>query len=152
MRVMQVTDLQRQVIEDDCRRLVARAAAFSDANDHSAFASLFDLDGVLVRPDGTSLAGPAAILAAYQSRPAHRLTRHVLSGTLFSEVSAADCRATSQVTLWVCDNRVPAGALGRPLSQPLVLGEFDDWFRLGKQGWRIARREARFLIHDPLSL
>ncbi len=152
MQMMQMTDSRRLVIENDCRHLIARAAAFSDANDHTAFAGLFDLDGVLVRPDGTSLAGPAAILAAYQSRPAHRVTRHVLSGTFFSDLSEAECRATSQVTLWVCDSRVPAGPLGRPLSQPLVLGEFDDWLRVGKQGWRIARREARFLIHAPLSL
>ncbi len=147
---MDMSGSQRLAIEDQCRHLVARAAAFSDANDHAAFANLFDLDGVLVRPDGTSLAGPAAILAAYQSRPAHRLTRHVLSGSLFSDVSDTDCRAVSQVTLWVCDSRVPAGPLGRPLSQPLVLGEFDDWFRFGKQGWRIARREARFLIHGSV--
>lgn len=149
---MDLTPTQCLEIEDRCKRLVAHAAAFSDAGDHVAFADLFCADGVLVRPDGSALNGPAAIRAAYLQRPAHRMTRHVISGTLFSDVSATDCRAISLVTLWACDNRVPASPLGRPLSQPLVLGEFEDWFRFGKQGWRIARREARFLIHDPLSL
>ena len=150
--MMDLAPTQCLEIEGECRRLVARAAVLSDAGDHAAFADLFCTDGVLVRPDGSALNGPAAILTAYQSRPAHRVTRHVISGTLFSEVSATNCRAISLVTLWACDNRVPAGPLGRPLSQPLVLGEFDDWLRFGKQGWRIARREARFLIHAPLSL
>jgi len=150
--MMDLALAQRLEIEDGCTRLVARAAALSDAGDHVAFSDLFCADGVLVRPDGSALNGPAAILAAYLQRPAHRMTRHVISGTLFSEVSATDCRAISLVTLWACDNRVPAGPLGRPLSQPLVLGEFEDWFRFDNEGWRIARREARFLIHDPVSL
>ena len=143
---MNLPFMERLAIEDECRRIVALAAAHSDAGDHAAFSDLFCPDGVLVRPDGTVLQGPQAILAAYLQRPAHRMTRHVISGSLFSDVSATQCHAISTVTLWVGDTRVPATPLGRPVSQAVVVGEFDDHFERVGEIWCIARREARFLL------
>jgi len=136
-------------VEDACSRLVYQAAAHADAGDYPAFAGLFTPDGELVRPDGTSFHGPAAIVASYSQRPVHRQTRHVISRPVFSKVSPAECHAISLVTLWACDNRVTAVPLGRPVLQPLVLGEFEDWFHVGDAGWRISRRAARFLMHTP---
>ena len=37
---------------------------------------------------------------------------------------------------------------GRAAQGPQVVGEFDDRFVLAQDGWRIAQREARFLLHD----
>ena len=136
-------------VEEACSRLVYQAAAHADAGDYPAFAGVFTPDGELVRPDGTSLQGPVAIVASYSQRPAHRQTRHVISRPVFSKISSIECHATSLVTLWACDNRAAAGPLGRPVLQPLVLGEFEDWFHFEDSGWRISRRAARFLMHTP---
>jgi len=144
-----LTDEEISRVEDACGRLVYQAAAHADAGDYPAFAGLFTPDGELVRPDGTSLRGPTAIVASYSQRSADRQTRHVLSRPLFSNVSSTACQATSLVTLWACDNRVAAGPRGRPVLQPLVLGEFEDSFHFGDSGWRISRRVARFLMHSP---
>jgi SnoaL-like domain len=144
-----LTDEEISQLEGACSRLVYQAAAHADAGDCAAFGDLFTLDGELVRPDGTSLHGPAAIVDSYSQRPVHRQTRHVISHPLFSKISSIECHATSLVTLWACDNRVAVGPLGRPVLQPLVLGEFEDWFRFENSGWRISRRVARFLMHTP---
>jgi SnoaL-like domain len=144
-----LTDEEISRVEDACSRLVYQAAVHADAGDYPAFAGLFIPDGELVRPDGTSLRGSAAIVASYSQRSAHRQTRHVIARPLFSKVSSTECQATTLVTLWACDNRVAAGPRGRPVLQPLVLGEFEDIFHFGDSGWRISRRAARFLMHSP---
>lgn len=134
-------------VEATCRRLIHDAAAYIDSNDYAAFSGLFTAGGVLVRPDGSILNGPQAILAAYQGRPAHRMSLHVISNTRFSDVSENGCRAISLVTLWAADSRAESGSLGRAVEQPLVLGEFDDSFVRDGGAWRFARRSARFLMH-----
>lgn len=147
---MQALSFEEQArIEGACQRLIYLAAARVDAGDYAAFCGLFTADGLLVRPDGSSLRGPDAILAAYRARPAHRMTRHVVSNTFFFDVSAQSCRATSLVTLWGCDSRTVCGPSGYPVEQPLILGEFDDSFHREEAGWRIATRRARFLMHTP---
>ncbi len=136
-------------VEAACRRLIHDAAAYVDGNDYAAFSGLFTADGVLVRPDGSLLNGPQAILAAYQGRPAHRMSLHVISNTRFSDVSENGCRAISLVTLWASDSRFESGSLGRAVEQPLVLGEFDDSCVCNGGIWQFARRSARFLMHAP---
>ncbi len=138
-------------IEAGCLRVIHAAAAFIDGNDFDAFCGLFVPEGLLQRPDGSVLKGRDAILAAYKARPAWRMSLHVISNTRFSDVSENGCRATSLVTLWASDSRTDAGPQGRAVAQPLVLGEFDDSFVPDGSDWRIARRNARFLMHSAQS-
>ncbi|MES2912820.1 MAG: nuclear transport factor 2 family protein [Pseudomonadota bacterium] len=138
-------------IEAACRRVIYAAAAFVDGNDFASFSGLFVAGGTLQRPDGSVLTGQGAILAAYQARPAWRMSLHVISNTRFSDVSENGCRATSLVTLWASDNRSDSGPQGRAVVQPLVLGEFDDSFVLDNGAWRFASRRAAFLMHASQS-
>lgn len=150
---MQVLQASRVLeIEAACQRVIYAAAAFIDSNDFTSFAGLFVEGGSLQRPDGSVLAGQAAILAAYQARPAWRMSLHVISNTRFSDVSENGCRATSLVTLWASDNRSDSGPQGRAVVQPLVLGEFDDSFVLDDGVWRFASRKAAFLMHASESV
>lgn len=137
--------LQRLLAEQACRDLVARAAMLTDANRHEDFAALFAPDGELTRPGGEPLRGREAIVASYRTRPAGRLTRHLLGGTVVELLDADRARARTSVLLWSAEEADPAGAFGRPARRQ-VLGEFEDEFVRGPQGWRIARRQARFLM------
>lgn len=144
MRV--ISSLERLEIEADCQRVIYLAGAFVDGGDYGAFSGLFTAQGQLERPDGSVLSGQAEILAAYQGRPPHRMTLHVISNTRFAGVSENTCHATSLVTVWASDHRTETGPLGRAVEQPLVLGAFDDRFSHTPDGWRIERRQARFLM------
>ena len=53
----------------------------------------------------------------------------------------------SYVLLWTGSTQSEAGRWGRAAQGPLVVGEFDDRFTRTQDGWRIAHREARFLLH-----
>lgn len=141
--------LRRLLAESACRDLVLRGAALADAGDADGLAALFAADAQLTRPDGTVLHGQAAIAAAYRARPPHRLTVHLVCGTLFEELGDHEACATSRVLLWSSDRRLDSGPHGRAAEPRQVVGRFVDRFVRDVHGWRIARRQALFDLHTP---
>ena len=140
-------DIHRLLARQACLDLVLRAAACADASDAQALAQLFAEDGQLQRPSGEPLHGRAAIAAAYARRPAGRMTRHLVTNTLFDLVDEDRASARSQVLLWSCDAAAEPGAHGRVADARQLMGEFDDSFVRAADGrWRIRRREARFVM------
>lgn len=135
-------------IEQACRELVLRAARCADAGDAAGLAQLFAPDGILVRPHAAPLQGRASIEAAYAQRPAGRLTRHLVTNTLVETESPASARALSYVLLWTGSSADLDTPHGRPAHARQLVGEFDDRFALGAEGWRIQRRDARFVLHS----
>lgn len=140
--------LQRLLIKDDCRELVLRAAACSDANDAAGLAALFTPTATLQRPDGTLLEGRDAIAAAYRRRPAERLTRHLVTNSVVDILDADIARITSSVLLWSGSNLDAVGPQGRAAHAARVVGSFDDLCTLTPEGWRIAQRRAAFALHS----
>jgi ketosteroid isomerase-like protein len=138
--------LQRLLIQDACRELVLRSVECTDAHDATGLAALFAPDGVLRRPGGQPLVGPAAIQAAYAQRPRERITRHLVTNTLVEVESATTASARSRVLLWAGSTEDADGPQGRPLRGPQLIGEFDDRFVLTGEGWRFASRDASFVL------
>ncbi|MDH4393882.1 MAG: nuclear transport factor 2 family protein [Aquabacterium sp.] len=132
-----------------CRSLVLRAAALADAGQADGLAALFTPDALLTRPNGVALRGREAIARAYHDRPAHRITAHLVCGTLFDAVGAHQARATSHVLLWVGDARTACGPKGRAAEAQQIVGRFIDHFVADADGWRIAERVACFDLHTP---
>lgn len=141
-----MTDLESLLIERACRDLVLRAARHADNDEPERLAALFTTDGRLQRPDGSVLEGRDAIAAAYAQRAPGRLTRHLVVATQVEVVSAAQAHASSQVLLWIGSSDEPVGPRGRPVRSQVV-GEFADRLALTADGWRLSRREARFIMH-----
>jgi hypothetical protein len=140
-------EMLRLTIEAACRRLVLQAAAHTDANRPAELAALFTADAVLIRPNAAPLHGPDAIRDAYASRPADRISRHLVTGTRVDVQSADEAHATSLVLVWFGSTDDAPGPKGRPVRGEQAVGEFDDHFVRTTDGWRIARREARFVLH-----
>jgi uncharacterized protein (TIGR02246 family) len=139
--------LQQLLIHHHCRELVLRTAACADAHDAVGLAALFTTDAMLVRPDGATLQGRAAIEAAYRQRPAERITRHLVTNSLVDIESADAARVRSSVLLWSGNSTEPVGPQGRPAAARQLLGSFDDHCVQTPEGWRIARRHASFELH-----
>lgn len=143
--------LERLLAEQDCRHLVVRAAAHADNNEPDAFAALFTDDAVLARPGAEPLQGREAIRAAYAKRPADRISRHLLAQTLLTFEGPGIAQGRTIVQVWNGSTATPDGPQGRQAQPRLLVGEFDDRFVLTPQGWRIARREARFVLHGDVA-
>jgi ketosteroid isomerase-like protein len=137
------------LIEHACSKLILRVAAFADAGHATRLAALFTTDGVLVRPSAAPVEGRQAIEASYAERPTNRITRHLITNTLVDVESASRAQAVSLVLLWSASADDEPDLRGRRTRGPQVVGEFHDTLALTDEGWRIARREARFLMHAP---
>lgn len=140
-------DLQILLIENACRRLVLQAAAHADAHEPERLAELFTPDGVLTRPNAEPLQGRDAIRDAYRQRPAQRITRHLVTNTRVEVRSPTEASASSYVLLWAGESGPARGPFGHPAQPRQLVGEFDDRFILTPEGWRIAQRIARFVLH-----
>lgn len=142
-------DIRRTLAAAACRDTIARAARLTDLNEHEAFAELFTQDAQLQRPGGETLHGRAAIVAAYRARPPDRITRHLVGSSVVDLLADDEARAVSMVLLWSGHRTDAAGPFGRPAQGPAIVGEFDDLLRRETDGrWRIARRQASFVLHS----
>ena len=131
-----------------CREVIEQSVRHVDNGDAEALSRLFTDDAVLVRPSGAALHGRAAIRQSYAERPAQRITRHLVTGTVVEVAQDDQARARSYVLLWTGSSDAPASPFGTPADPRQLVGEFDDQLRrLSDGSWRIARREARFVLH-----
>lgn len=133
--------------ESQARALVLSSARLVDAQDWRGFAELFAEDAELTRPDGSLLQGREAVFQAYAARSPERLTQHVLTNHELSLIDAHCAHSRCLVLLWSGLRSDPPSPKGRPADAAQQLGEFIDVLRHTPQGWRIARREARFMFH-----
>jgi uncharacterized protein (TIGR02246 family) len=140
--------LERHIAESACRDVVRRAALKLDANDLDGFASLFTSDAVVVRPGKEPLRGVEALIESYRSRPASHMTRHLVAGSVIDLRAPDEAHAISNVLLWTAGADDTPGPFGRRAQSRQVVGEFEDTLRLCSDGlWRIAHRQARFVLH-----
>ena len=143
-----LTDAGRALIEHACNRLVLESVAANDRQDFDAFAALFTPDGVLRRPAGDPLIGREAIVESYRDRPVDRITRHLCANVLIDVDSPESARGVTLVLLYSASATAKADRhYGVPANSRRLLGEFEDVFRLTPEGWRIAERSARFVMH-----
>ncbi|CAM4166714.1 nuclear transport factor 2 family protein [Kerstersia similis] len=136
--------MDQLLVKTACRELVLHTAALADQGDFAAMAEQFSKDAVLQRPGGEPLQGRQAILDSYLTRPAERISMHLILGTRFTEVHATHACAITQVQLWNALATDSPGPFGRPARGRELVGHFHDEFRLEQGTWKILRRAAGF--------
>lgn len=141
-------ELHNQTIVAACREIVLRAAAATDARDAPALAALFTADAVLERPNADPIHGRHAICQAYASRPAERLTRHLVTNTMVDLIAPGEAHVSSLVLVWSGNANDTPGPHGRLADARQIVGEFKDVLVATDEGWRIARRKASFVLHS----
>jgi 3-phenylpropionate/cinnamic acid dioxygenase small subunit len=127
--------------------LITRYAALNDAGDWDSMAALYTDDGRMSRPTAPDdfIAGRAAILAAFRSRPA-RAARHIISNVLVTMESETEARATSQILLFTA---VSMGG-GLPIqSTPPLVGSYRDRLTKTHLGWRFVERRGSLDFRAP---
>jgi len=135
-------------IERACERIILDFAYFSDRQDYEALAALFTRDGTMVRPTGDPLVGRDAILKSYQSRPSGRMTRHICTNIRISVESADRARGITYAIVYSANAHERHEAhFGLKADSGQLVGEFEDEFVRTEEGWRIASRRARFVMH-----
>ena len=132
--------------ESACRNLIVSAAQAVDAQDYEAFVALFAADATLVRPGGHVLRGHSEILAAYTSKPANRITHHLVCNHQVRITGPNMAESRCKVLLYATDKTrelTPQGRLADPTHQ---VGVMQDTLIQTEQGWRIQHRQAWFEV------
>ncbi|HTB87719.1 MAG TPA: nuclear transport factor 2 family protein [Steroidobacteraceae bacterium] len=127
--------------------LITRYAALNDAGDWDGVAALYTDDGRMSRPTAPDdfIAGRAAILAAFRSRPP-RAARHIIANVLVTLESETEARATSQILLFTAAST----GEGLPIqSTPPLVGSYRDRLTSTHQGWRFLERRGSLDFRAP---
>ncbi len=147
MTTTTLSEQDRMLIEHACQRLVLESIAANDRQDYAAFAALFTSDGLLHRPNGEPLCGPQEIVESYRTRPRNRLTRHICTNIVVKVDSPHAASATIYVVLYSADALNLDKHFGAKCDSRTLIGELEDRFKLTLDGWRIAERRAKFVMH-----
>lgn len=147
MTTTTLSEQDRLLIEHACTRLVLESIAANDRQDYAAFAALFTSDGRLHRPNGEPLVGPDEIVESYRTRPRNRITRHICTNILVRVESPHSAHGTTYVVLYSADALNSDKHFGAKCDPRTLIGELEDHFKLTMDGWRIAERRARFVMH-----
>jgi len=142
-----LSEQERLLIEHACTRLVLESIAANDRQDYVAFAELFTSDGVLHRPNGQPLRGRDEIVESYRTRPRNRITRHICTNILIRVESPQAAHGTTYVVLYSADSLISDKYFGAKCEPRTLIGELEDRFKLTVDGWRIAERRAKFVMH-----
>ena len=140
------TELERLQIEHACARLSIAYANHVDARRYDAFVELFAEDAEL--DAGGLLRGREAIRRAMARRSDRLRSRHVLTNILVDVIDADHARGVTYLTLYRHVGDTPDG---QPIDRtlPAGIGQYDDEFVRGRNGFRFARRVLTLAFRDP---
>jgi hypothetical protein len=142
-----MTPEEKLTIESECRRLALQFMALSDRQNWSDMCALLTDDATFVRPTDPDhpIVGRAEIQAAFEARPASKITRHICTNVIITALSPSQASGSLYALLFTgsTDNR---GELGIIADGRQLVGEFEDEYVHTDQGWRIARRSGRIIF------
>ena len=133
---------ERRAIEWDCQQTLTRFINLLDARRYRDLAALFAPEGTWFQ-GGKPLRGPAAILAALESRPEapSLVTQHVVTNIVIDIVDADHADAMTYLTVYRHDGAVAAGAPA-PLAGPYMVGVSANKLVRGPGGWLIVEKRT----------
>ena len=139
--------LQRMLLKAGCHEAVIRFFAALDAGRLEAVAAAMAVEGVWHR-QGVALHGPSGVAAALASRPAGRVTAHLVQNVVVDlDLDDHDEAALHYLVLTYRHDApasVPAGPA--PLDRPLSIAAYDDRLRRVGDDWLVLERRSRVLF------
>jgi ketosteroid isomerase-like protein len=142
-----MTPAERQIIEWECRQLALRFTAHSDRQEWQAACALLTEDAVFARPTDPDkpLVGRAVIQAAFEARPAERITRHICTNLIMNAHSESQATGQLYALLYMGDASDEDKAIVIA-SEKQLIGEFEDDYVRTEDGWRIAKRVGKIIF------
>ena len=133
---------QRQIIQWQCQQLALRVSYFIDQQNYTAMAELFTKDAIFARPTDPDnpIKGRETILAAFESRPKNRITRHICTNIIVDTVNESSATGNIYVNLITANTANEAENFGLNADPAQFMGEFRDSYTLTTEGWRVEQR------------
>ncbi|MDX1404348.1 MAG: nuclear transport factor 2 family protein [Woeseiaceae bacterium] len=140
-----MTPAERQIIEWECRQLALRFTAHCDRQEWQQACALLSDDAEFVRPTDPDnpIVGRSAIQAAFEARPASRITRHICTNLIVTARSDSEASGYLYALLYTGDSGDEDVTIA---DERQYVGEFEDDYRRTGDGWRIARRVGKLIF------
>jgi ketosteroid isomerase-like protein len=142
-----MTPEEKIAIEWECGQLSLRFMALNDQQDWTAMCALLTEDATFARPTDPDnpVTGRTEIRAAFDARPAGRITRHICTNLIIEARSPTEASGTMYALLFTgaADKR---GKIGVIADDRQLIGEFYDDYVRTAEGWRIARRSGKIIF------
>lgn len=137
-----MNDIDRMLIEHECRKLMLLYCQYVDHLEPEKFANVFTKDAFYNPAAHPEMNGREEILAWIQEYPRDRLARHVSTNQVIDVVDADRATGTSYAVVY----RQEQPVAGTPSENvvPRSIVEYHDTFRRTADGWRIASREYQY--------
>ena len=132
----------QQSIEQACTRIVKQFSNFNDRGDYESLCNLLTPDASFARPTDPEnfTHGREEILAAFQSRPNDRITRHIISNIVIEASDETTAKGTCYATLFMAPVDAEKAKFGVKANPSQFIGEFYIDFSLTSEGWKISRQ------------
>jgi hypothetical protein len=145
-----LAELEVMSIERACTQLVIDFCYALDRKQYAKLADLFDENSTYTRPIEPDIVirGRDNIRRLFDSRPADRITVHLLSNVRIEVLSAEKARGSSRVVLIhgsVNNEKHPQ--FGHKADPTQLYGGFEDEFVKTARGWRILNRRGYVELH-----
>ena len=124
-----------------CKDAIVRFFAALDAGRMDELANAFASDGLWHR-QGVELRGPAAVASALATRPAGRVTAHLVQNLIVDLEDEERARARYLVLTYRHD--APDGATGpAPMVTPYSIAAYEDRLTRSGDTWLVQERRSR---------
>ena len=131
----------------DCQQAVIRFFAALDAGRMDDVAKAFDGDGIWHR-QGKQLQGPSGVAEALASRPAGRVTAHLIQNFIADFDDERTARTSYVVLTYRHDAPDGAKAAAAPMVKPYSIAAYDDRMRFDGSRWLVLERRSRNMFMD----
>lgn len=126
----------------DCQQTVIRFFAALDAGRMDDVAAAFEGDGVWHR-QGAQLRGPAGVASALASRPAGRVTAHLVQNFIADFDDERSARVSYVVLTYRHDAPDGKPSAPAPMVAPYSIAAYDDQMRFDGSRWLVLERRSR---------
>jgi hypothetical protein len=140
----EMNDIDRMLIEHECRKLMLLYCQHVDHLDPEAFSNLFAEDAYYNPAAHPEMNGRSEILAWAKAYPRNRRARHLSTNQVVEVIDADNAKGTSYAVVFRQEDPVEGIPSGNVVPRAVV--EYHDTFCRTKEGWRIATREYQYIF------
>ncbi len=142
-------ETERRNIEQACAALCVDYCEIVDAKDYQKIRHVFAEDARYYSPAAPDqlIHGAEAIIAYLSRIPETLVTQHLACNIRINAESTESASGSCKIFLFTADGSVPETPEGRKAAEKQRIGVYRDRYVRTPDGWRIAERRGRGLLH-----
>lgn len=147
--MIELGETERRNIEIACAALCVDYCEIVDAKDYQRMREVFAADAQYYSPNAPNdlIRGADAVIAYLSHIPATLVTQHLAFNVRIRPESADTASGSCKILLFTADGNAPETPEGRKAAEKQRIGVYYDRYVRTPDGWRIAERRGKGLLH-----